>query len=279
MRSGGPLEAQFLDWRRLQITELVEAVYTAAKAHDPEVRISAAVYGDYDLAYGSVGQDWVDWIDRGIVDHLHPMTTTPDYDRFRELVDEQLAHAAGRVPIYPGIGVSNDATHLTPDAAIAQVLITRDKGTGGFIMFNYDEDLGLFTLPALGMGTTLPGGVGETPDGDRVPGTMLTMAKNGTGSLDLSWGDSCDPTAGPAEYAIYRGTLPGDGVWIWDHQPVTCGTGGDTFDTIPMVPGDHYFLVVPTDTNQEGGYGFDSGGAPRPAAAAPCHPQSRVACP
>ena len=59
----------------------------------------------------------------------------------------------------------------------------------------------------------------------------------------------------------------------------TCGTGGDTSETIPMVPGDHYFLIVPTDTNQEGGYGFDSGGAPRPAAATPCHPQSRVACP
>ena len=279
VRAGGPLEAEFLDWRRAQITELVEAVYNGAKALDPEVRISAAVYGDYSQAYGNVGQDWVDWIDRGIVDFLCPMDTTPDYDLFRERVAEQLAYADGRVPIYPGIGVSNDATHLTPDAAIAQVLATREAGTGGFIIFNYDQDLALITLPALGKGTTLPGSIAETPDGGLVPGTLLTLAKAGTDMLELSWGDSCDLSAGPTDYAIYRGSLPTGSVWSWDHQLVTCGSGGDTFDTIPMMAGDHYFLVVPTDTNREGGYGFDSGETPRPAAAVPCHPQSLASCP
>jgi uncharacterized lipoprotein YddW (UPF0748 family) len=279
VRAGGPLESEFLPWRRAQITELVEAVYSSAKAQDPDVRISAAVYGDYGQAYGNVGQDWVDWIDRGIVDFLNPMSTTPDCDRFRELVSEQLAHADGRIPIYPGIGVSNDATRLTPDQTIAQVLITRELGTGGYIMFNYTQDLALVTLPALGKGTTLPGSVAETPDGDLVPGVSLSIAKSGGDTLELNWGESCDLAPGLTDYAIYRGTLPGDGVWSWDHQPVTCGTGGNNFDTVPMVPGDHYFLVVPTDTNREGGYGFDSSGAPRPAAATPCHPQSRVECP
>lgn len=279
VRSGGPFETDFLAWRREQITELVEAVYTSAKAHDPDVKISAAVFGDYDQAYGNVGQDWVDWIDRGIVDHLHPMSTTPDYDRFRELITTQLSLSAGRVPTYPGIGVSNDATHLMPDAAIAQVLITRQEGTGGFIMFQYDEDFGEFTLPALGLGATLPAFLGETPDGFHVPGTTLTLGKAGPGQLDLTWGDRCDPGTGPTDYAIYRGTLPGGGVWTWDHTAVTCSTGGATFDTIATIPGDHYFLVVPTDTNQEGGYGFDSGGVSRTASTMPCHPQSLATCP
>jgi uncharacterized lipoprotein YddW (UPF0748 family) len=279
VRAGGPLEAEFLPWRRAQITELVEAVYNSAKAHDPEVRISAAVIGDYSVAYGSVGQDWVDWIDRGIVDHLNPMDTTPYHDRFRELVTEQLNYADGRIPIYPGIGVSNDATRFTPDEAIAQVLITRELGTGGYIMFNFTQDLALDTLPALGKGTTLPGSIAETPDGDLIPGISLTIAKIGAGMLELTWGESCDVTPGLTDYAIYRGSLPTAGSWNWDHEPVTCGTGGSTFDSIPMEPGDHYFLVVPSDTNQEGGYGFDSVGTPRPAADAPCHPHSRVPCP
>ena len=146
-------------------------------------------------------------------------------------------------------------------------------------MFNYDLDMALVVLPALGKGTTLPGGIAETPDGDLVPGPVLMVSKSGTDLLELSWGESCDVSAGPTDYAIYRGSLPAGGTWSWNHQPVTCGTGGDTFDTTPIEPGDHYFLIVPTDTNQEGGYGFDSDGAPRPAAAEPCHPQSRVACP
>lgn len=279
VRPGGPLEAEFLPWRRVQITELVEAVYNSAKAYDPDVRISAAVIGDYSVAFGSVGQDWVDWIDRGIVDQLNPMDTTPDYDRFRGLVSEQLAYADGRIPIYPGIGVSNDATHLAPDEAIAQVLITRDLGTGGYIMFNFTQDLVLDTLPALGKGTTLPGTVAETPDGNGVPGSSLTVAKGDEKTLELSWGESCDYEAGLTEFAVYRGSLPAGLVWSWNHHALTCGTGGVTHEAIPMEPGDHYFLTVPTDTNREGGYGFDSDGTPRPASAAPCHPQSRAACP
>ncbi|ANM30686.1 hypothetical protein ABI59_15555 [Acidobacteria bacterium Mor1] len=279
VRSGGPLESAFLDWRRAQITELVEAVHTSAKAHNPDIEISAAVFGDYDQAYGNVGQDWVDWIDRGIVDHLHPMSTTPDYDRFRELVNEQLALSAGRVPTYPGIGITNDATRMTPDMAVAQVLITRELGTGGYIMFNFDQDVGEIFLPALGLGTTLPGGVGETPDGLQVPGNMLTLAKAGAGQLELSWGDTCHTSALATDYAIYRGTLATSGGWNDDHQPVSCSTGGATMEIIPDAPGDHYFLVVATDTNQEGGYGFDSGGTPRAVSSRPCHPQTALACP
>ncbi len=279
VRPGGPLEGEFLPWRRAQITELVEGVHNSAKAYDPQVKISAAVIGDYSVAYGSVGQDWVDWIDRGIVDHLNPMTTTPDHDRFRELVTEQLAYADGRILIYPGIGVSNDATRHTPDEAIAQVLITRELGTGGYIMFNFTQDLALDTLPALGKGTTLPGDVAETPDGELVPGASLTVTKTGEDTLEMSWGESCSLVPGLTDYAIYRGTLPGDGVWSWNHQQVTCGSGGNTFDIIPMDPGDHYYLVVPTDTNREGGYGSASDGNPRPASATPCLPQSRIVCP
>lgn len=279
VRAGGRLESEFLPWRRAQITELVEAVYESAKAHDPKVTISAAVFGDYDQATSSVGQDWVEWIDKGIVDQLHPMTTTPDYDRFRELVGEQLAHADGRIPIYPGIGVSNDATRFTPDAAIAQVLITRDLGTGGYIMFNYTQDMALVTLPALGTGATLPGTVAETPDGNLVPGNALGLAKAGEDALELSWGESCDYVAGLTDYAIYRGSLPSDGEWSWNHRAVTCKTGGHSIETVSMVSGNHYFLIVPTDTNREGGYGFDSDGVPRPASDAPCRPQSRGACP
>ncbi len=279
VRAGGPLEDPFLDWRRLQITELVEAVYHAAKARDPEVKLSAAVYGDYDNAFGSVGQDWVDWIDRGIIDALFPMDTTRDLDEFRQLVSEQLAYAAGRIPIYPGIGVRNDRTQLSPDEVIAQILATRDAGTGGYILFQLDKDLALDTLPVLGLGTTLPGGAGETPDGALVPGTPLTVEKEGADTLRLSWGEACNSASEPREYAVYGGTLANPASWSWDHEALRCESGGALSQTVPLGDASRYLLVVPHDTGHEGGYGFDSSGASRPAAARPCRPQVRLACP
>jgi hypothetical protein len=160
VRGGGPLESAFLDWRRLQITELVEAVYLGTKALKPGVQVSAAVFSSYAYAFDGVGQDWVDWIDRGIVDFLCPMDYTEDYDRFRDLVAEQMTYAAGRIPIYPGIGATASNSTLGPDAVIAQILTTRQAGTGGFIVFDYQPEIAVRHLPALGRATTAPvGGV------------------------------------------------------------------------------------------------------------------------
>ena len=235
--------------------------------------MSAAVYGDYDLAFGNVGQDWVRWIDLGIIDTLFPMDTTRDHDEFRQLVSEQLAYAAGRIPIHPGIGVRNDRTQLSSDEVLAQIDITRAHGTGGYILFQLDIDLELDILPSLALGATRPEGAGE------IPGGSLVLGKSASGSLELGWGSTCDPLAGPADYAVYRGTLGAGPGWTWDHERVICSTGGNTFATLPMAVGDHYFLVAPSDTNREGGTGFSSDGTERPSSSAPCAPQARAACP
>jgi uncharacterized lipoprotein YddW (UPF0748 family) len=153
---GGALESQFLDWRRLQITGLVEAVYQGTKALKPRVKVSAAVFSSYAYCRDGVGQDWVDWLDRGIVDFLCPMDYTGDFEEFRNLVDEQMAYAAGRIPIYPGIGASVWGSDTGPDGTVVEILAARAAGTGGFIIFNYTGELAGETIPALGMGTTAP---------------------------------------------------------------------------------------------------------------------------
>ncbi|MFC2172244.1 glycoside hydrolase family 10 protein [Acidobacteriota bacterium] len=156
VRNGGPLETAFLDWRRAQVTELVDAVYQGVQARKPEVKVSAAVFSDYSYAYDGVGQDWVDWIDRDIVDFLCPMDYTEDHMRFRNLMAEQLSYAAGRIPIYPGIGATSSSSTFGPDGVIVQILATRDAGTGGFIVFDYGRSLAAEHLPSLGKGTTIP---------------------------------------------------------------------------------------------------------------------------
>jgi len=162
---GGSLEEEFLDWRRQQITNLVAAVYQGVQATRPEVQVSAAVFSSYAYCRDGVGQDWVSWIDQGIVDFLCPMDYTNDFDRFENLVNEQLDYAAERVPVYPGIGASSSSSSFGPDGVIVQVKTSRELETGGFIIFNFDRDLAVEDLPALGKGTTFASSTEDGGDG------------------------------------------------------------------------------------------------------------------
>lgn len=278
--TGGPLESAFLDWRREQITELVEAVYAAVQEEKPQVKVSAAVFSNYSWAFDGVGQDWVDWIDRGIVDFLCPMDYTADHDEFREEVGEQMGFAAGRVPIYPGIGPSALTPALGPDGVIVQISATRDAATGGFIIFELGIPLIGDTFPGLAKGTTLPGKVAETPDGHFVPGTPLTLTRNINSSLlNLEWGAACDAQPGLTDYTIYQGSLASLHEGVYNHVPVVGSTGGFTSATLQVPPDPAFFLIVPNDTSREGGYGFNSAGLPRPYSALPHLPQARTDCP
>ncbi len=157
--AAGALRTAFLDWRRDQITRLVAAVHAAAKAIKPAIQISAAVFPDAVSAYDEVGQDWRRWIDEGLVDFLCPMDYTTEFARFTSLVDQQLAYAAGRIPIYPGIISGTLAT----DGTLAQIEATRARATGGFVLFELGPSTASQLLPALRAGATAP----DEPDTDR----------------------------------------------------------------------------------------------------------------
>jgi len=106
-----------------------------------------------------VGQDWRQWIADGIVDFLCPMDYTTRLDVFTNNVAQQLAHAAGRIPIYPGIG----AFILEPDDFLAQLQQTRTAATGGFIVFELSSGAVTNLLPVIRAGATAP----DEPDTDK----------------------------------------------------------------------------------------------------------------
>jgi uncharacterized lipoprotein YddW (UPF0748 family) len=156
--AAGSLRTAFLDWRRSQITRLVETVYAGVKGLKPSVRVSAAVFPDPASAYDDVGQDWRRWVTNGIVDFLCPMDYTADLVGFADRVHDQLASVGGKVPLYPGIG----AFVLENDATLAQLQVTREAGTGGFIVFELSPTSAASLLPAFSAGATAP----DEPDTD-----------------------------------------------------------------------------------------------------------------
>lgn len=132
----GPLRDEYLQFRRDNITRLVQEVYRQVKRIKPSVQVSAAVFGDFPSARESVGQDTALWIDRGVLDFVCPMDYTPNDQNLERLVKAQVAAVGGRIPLYIGIGAwrLHDAAQLSD-----QIAITRRLGADGFVCFHYND--------------------------------------------------------------------------------------------------------------------------------------------
>ncbi len=153
VRNEGELATKWLDFRRQQITTVVAAVAERARQIRPGIRISAAVFPNWPADRDAVGQDWKLWCQQGYLDFVCPMDYTSSGSHFRNMIQQQLAWA-GKVPCYPGIGLStwSDATDICK--LIEQINITRQLKTGGFTVFNYGPTEASQILPLLGEGMT-----------------------------------------------------------------------------------------------------------------------------
>jgi len=145
------LREKWLDFRRRQITGVVAAVAQRAKKIRPDIKISAAVFRNWPVDRNAVGQDWKLWCERGYLDFVCPMDYTDSSSHFRRMVEQQLEWA-GKVPCFPGIGLSVWSDSADICKLIEQINITRRLGTGGFTIFNFGPTEANEVLPMLGKG-------------------------------------------------------------------------------------------------------------------------------
>ena len=153
MRNDAALEKKWLDFRRRQITAVVAAVAAQARKVRPGMKISAAVFRNWPVDRDQVGQDWKLWCDKGYLDFVCPMDYVADSSQFERMVVGQLPWA-GKVPCYPGIGLSTWPNATDVCSLIEKITITRRLKTGGFTIFNYGISEAREILPALGKGIT-----------------------------------------------------------------------------------------------------------------------------
>ncbi len=148
----GAYGEQYTEWRVQQITRLVRLIHKRTNEVDPEIKISAAVFGWYPGCIQTIGQDWVAWAKSGYVDFVCPMNYTEDAGYFTELLTNQIALIPKGVPIYPGIGATASNSLLTPDAVVEQIYLSRNLGASGWTIFDYSVDISETLLPALTLG-------------------------------------------------------------------------------------------------------------------------------
>lgn len=122
------------EFRRAQVTELVERVYHGVKARRPDLLVSAAVFSDVADAYNSRFQDWRRWLQEDVVDVVVPMAYTPRNEIFRAQIREAAVSAGRQDRIWAGIGAYLNGY----DGTLDKIDIARREGAGGVILFSYD---------------------------------------------------------------------------------------------------------------------------------------------
>ena len=148
----GTYSDKYIEWRSQQITRLVRLLHKRLRAANPDIKLSAAVFGGYPACVTSIGQDWIAWAKAGYIDFVCPMNYTEDTNYFTDLLANQLALMPKGVAIYPGIGATATNSLLTPDVVVEQIYRSRSLGASGWTIFDYSLDISEIVLPALEMG-------------------------------------------------------------------------------------------------------------------------------
>ncbi len=125
---------RYADFRRQQVTEVVERIYYGVKKRAPDVIVSADVFGNATDAYEKRYQDWTEWLRRGILDVAAPMAYTPNTDNFRQQI-RTAVEVAGPQRVWAGIG----SYRMPVAGTVEKIKVARELGAAGIVLFSYDS--------------------------------------------------------------------------------------------------------------------------------------------
>ena len=149
----GPAAQAFRDFRRRQLTGLLGEIRSAVRRARPDVPISAAVFANWAHHRNEMGQDWVAWLQQGLLSFACPMNYTSSVELFADLTVKQRSWA-GSAPLCFGIGPYADRVGDFPPVVVArQVQVARACGQG-WVLFNLRQALMERDLPRLCAGIT-----------------------------------------------------------------------------------------------------------------------------
>ncbi len=133
----GHLKAEYEDWERENINDVVKRVYANTKASKPRVQVSAAVWRANRKYRAGLKQDWTRWARENWLDFVVPMDYTADNARFESDMKEQIPNTAGHIPLAAGIG---NYLIKDPKDVVKQIEIARKNGADGYVLFAYNDD-------------------------------------------------------------------------------------------------------------------------------------------
>lgn len=135
MNDGNENSLLWDDWKREQVTNLVDKLAKAIKNKSPGKLISCAVLPSADTAFSVAFQDWPKWLENGTVDYVVLMNYTKNNQLAKEITRSALAQR-GEGKVYIGIG--NFLMKNYPQLLSEQEKIVESLNPDGIAYFSYD---------------------------------------------------------------------------------------------------------------------------------------------
>ncbi|MCX5692539.1 MAG: family 10 glycosylhydrolase [Candidatus Omnitrophica bacterium] len=123
------------DWKRSQVTNLVDKLAKDIKNKYPGMLMSCAVLPSPDTAFSASFQDWPGWLENGTVDYVVLMNYTKNNQLAKEITRSALAQR-GKGRVYIGIG--NFLMENDPQILSEQEKIIESLNPDGIAYFSYD---------------------------------------------------------------------------------------------------------------------------------------------
>lgn len=131
-KSPDSLPAEWDQWRRDQITELLLDIKNRVRRVKWDIEFSAAVWASRTSGIANFLQDMERWLEMGIMDFEVPMLYTTNLTTFESQLIDHLNHAHGR-DIYSGVGVHQMGGNFT--YLDQQMTVSRAQETSGVVIY------------------------------------------------------------------------------------------------------------------------------------------------
>lgn len=133
-----PKERRWLQWRADILTDFLARLRREVKAVNPNLLISMAP-NIYDWGYKEYLQDSPTWLQRGLVDLLHPQVYRRDFNSYKQILDRLVSQTPKqRSQLAPGVLLNLGAYRITPQDLSQAIAYNRYCGITGEVFFFYE---------------------------------------------------------------------------------------------------------------------------------------------
>ena len=137
-----PREPHWLHWRANIITEFVARLHRELKAINPDLLLSMSP-SPYQWGLVEYLQDSQAWVDKKLVDMIHPQFYRRDFNSYKQLVDRLVGEQFSCEQLQcvsPGILLANRGSSysITPELLLQIIAYNRSRGIQGEVLFFYE---------------------------------------------------------------------------------------------------------------------------------------------
>jgi len=137
--SQNPKESQWLQWRADILTSFLAHLYQEVKAINSNLIVSMSP-NIYDWGLKEYLQDSKTWLERGLVDIIHPQIYRRDFASYKQVVDRvtQQLNREQLSKLSPGILIKLGSYRMSAEHLRQAIAYNRSRGISGEVFFFYE---------------------------------------------------------------------------------------------------------------------------------------------